>query len=372
MEQLQDQIRHLHALSVAHGRDQQAALHALDVEQNAVDEALARIEMDALPVPAQGEGMLLRSEAHVRYSLSNVCASLSTIPLLAVHAMERRRTRALLSAPHWSAQDVENLRIAVECERTRAETLRQSPALDWDAVSTHVPHHTASDCRTRWTFHEQPSLNHARWSGTEKKALLAHAAPEDPGFSWVGAASVLHTGRTGYSALETYQRNTKPTVAWSPSLDDALLATAKQVGPDWRNVARSMGFPVSYASVCHQRHSKLKASGLVLGRWGSTEDAALRAAVAAHGTDWKRVEIEVPGRSGQQCRERWVGRLANIPEGETQATRRAWLPEEDARLRACVHRCKTWVEVARYVGKRSDKMVRYKATDIRYASDGCY
>ena len=36
----------------------------------------------------------------------------------------------------------------------------------------------------------------------------------------------------------------------------------------------------------------------------------------------------------------------------------AWTKEEDDRLRACVHSCNTWVEVAAYVGSRSDKMVR--------------
>ena len=53
-----------------------------------------------------------------------------------------------------------------------------------------------------------------------------------------------------------------------------------------------------------------------------------------------------------------MGRLANIPEGASQAARRTWTPEEDDRLRACAARCKSWVQIAECVGGRSDKMVR--------------
>ena len=359
LERVQVQLGTLQSAGLSQRNAQEKALHALDAEQQMVEDALVQLAMSERQAASDRELVLAPATQQVRYALPLLSRdALASMPLLAQHAAQRRETRALLSTPPWSAQDTECLRIAAENERVRAMALHSDPSsLDWERIATQVPFHTPLDCRTRWTFFERPGINHSRWSTGEKKALAEHVSQAQD-VSWEEAAQALQTGRSGYAALETYQRGIKPAIDWTPERDAALLAAVQAVGPDWKAVVQHLGFPAFCASLCHQRHSKLKSTALRLGRWSAEEDAALRTAVGEYGCDWKRVEIHVPGRSGQQCRERWVGRLANIPEGETQATRRAWLPEEDARLRACVHSCKTWVQVAEHVGGRSDKMVR--------------
>ncbi|KAI3617656.1 hypothetical protein CBS9595_003565 [Malassezia furfur] len=354
LEQLEAQLGALHDAGDTQKRMQSEVLNALDSEQKLVEDALQQLAMIERQAAADRELTLAPTETTVRYTLPLLKKK---SPLLQAHADERRRTRALLSAPQWSAQDVECLRIAMENERLRSAALHTDPGtVGWARVSMQVPFHTPEDCRTRWYFYERASVNLTRWSTGEKRALASAIDQANP--SWEDAADSLKTGRTGYAALEAYQRGIKPAIDWTPERDAALLAAVQSLGPDWKAVVQHLGYPAFCASLCHQRHSKLKSTALRLGRWSAEEDAALRAAVAEYGCDWKRVEIYVPGRSGQQCRERWVGRLANIPEGETQATRRAWLPEEDARLRECVQKYKTWVQVAEHVGGRSDKMVR--------------
>ncbi|MDR2628737.1 MAG: SANT/Myb domain-containing protein, partial [Puniceicoccales bacterium] len=40
------------------------------------------------------------------------------------------------------------------------------------------------------------------------------------------------------------------------------------------------------------------------------EDAQLRALVAEYGTDdWSQIALDMPGRTGRQCRDRWVNYL---------------------------------------------------------------
>lgn len=77
--------------------------------------------------------------------------------------------------------------------------------------------------------------------------------------------------------------------------------------------------------------------------------------------DWKSVAFYVPGRNRQQCRERWKGRLSLThslgKEGRGSEIRRPWTKEEDDRLRECAGKDWSWVEVADYVGNRSDKQV---------------
>jgi hypothetical protein len=70
-------------------------------------------------------------------------------------------------------------------------------------------------------------------------------------------------------------------------------------------------------------HSRRQAKN----KWSSEEDEQLRTAVHASGTEsWGRISLSVPGRSGKQCRERWIGQLA------PSVSKEAWTPEEDAIL----------------------------------------
>lgn len=315
----------LQALAAQHTHANQAALHAVQEEQRQVDAALTQLAANERQTQRDEQKVLAPSTPLVRYTAPLLPrTALSTMPVLAAHAAERRRTRALLSLPHWNAQDIDALTLAVENEHVRSDTLHTP--VDWTRIAVHVPYHTAPDCRTRWHFFERPGVNSSRWTTAEKRAL-ADSLRAMPQPYWEEAADALGTGRTGHAALETYQRGIKPEMAWTPERDAALLAAVHTLGPDWKAVVDALDLPSFCASLCHQRHNQLKNTAIRHGRWSAAEDAALRAAVREFGCDWKRVEIHVQGRSGQQCRERWVGRLANIPAGETQAVRRAWHPE---------------------------------------------
>jgi hypothetical protein len=62
-------------------------------------------------------------------------------------------------------------------------------------------------------------------------------------------------------------------------------------------------------------------------KWSTEEDAQLVASVCVYGTkSWPIISAHVPTRSGKQCRERWIGKLA------PSVSRENWTPEEDAVL----------------------------------------
>jgi hypothetical protein len=62
-------------------------------------------------------------------------------------------------------------------------------------------------------------------------------------------------------------------------------------------------------------------------KWTPEEDAILDSTVQDIGTlSWQNVAERVPGRSGKQCRERWLSHMA------PDVSRDAWSPEEDAIL----------------------------------------
>lgn len=62
-------------------------------------------------------------------------------------------------------------------------------------------------------------------------------------------------------------------------------------------------------------------------KWSTEEDTKLRNAVEKFGTEsWIRICSFVPGRTGKQCRERWIGQLA------PDVTKKHWSKEEDSEL----------------------------------------
>jgi hypothetical protein len=89
--------------------------------------------------------------------------------------------------------------------------------------------------------------------------------------------------------------------------------------------------------------------------WKPEEDAKLTEAVEKHGKDcWVAVATLVPGRTNEQCRNRWVQTLdpANGNKGK-------WKPEEDAELTVAVHKHgKVWVTVAAMVSGRTNRQCR--------------
>jgi hypothetical protein len=59
-------------------------------------------------------------------------------------------------------------------------------------------------------------------------------------------------------------------------------------------------------------------------KWTPDEDRRLQTAVSRLGTEnWQRIASFIPGRSGKQCRERWIAHLS------PDVTRDDWSPEED-------------------------------------------
>lgn len=103
------------------------------------------------------------------------------------------------------------------------------------------------------------------------------------------------------------------------------------------------------------------------GKWTPEEDALLKQAVSEFGEVWREVTKRVPGRTGVQCRERWVGRLSKQTEVQEKKTYKRWTPVEDAQLRTLVERDLSWVAIASMIqgGERSDKQCRERWIAIR-------
>lgn len=84
-------------------------------------------------------------------------------------------------------------------------------------------------------------------------------------------------------------------------------------------------------------------------KWSADEDKLLISAVKIFGTtSWIQVAAMVPGRTGKQCRERWIGQLSPFNSHQN------WTPEEDRQLLDLrrVH-SNHWTKIATFLPGRS-------------------
>jgi myb proto-oncogene protein len=116
----------------------------------------------------------------------------------------------------------------------------------------------------------------------------------------------------------------------------------------------------------HKWHDTLdpsvgRASGRI-GKWTAVEDSKLKDAVQLHGgKGWAAISALVPGRTGNQCRQRWRHTLdPNI--ALTAGGTGKWEEDEDIKLKDKVqlHDDKDWAEISALVPGRTGKQCRQR------------
>lgn len=97
---------------------------------------------------------------------------------------------------------------------------------------------------------------------------------------------------------------------------------------------------------CQARWCKTLDPNLRRGAWTEEEDNQLRKAVDGFGTSWVQLASAIPGRTNDQCRERWTEHL-NVGSQQT------WTDEEDKTLLAAVAEFGArWKEISLKVGNK--------------------
>ena len=128
---------------------------------------------------------------------------------------------------------------------------------------------------------------------------------------------------------------------WTAETDKKLLDAVQLFGIDNWNLGMCflIFFPVYFLMTtyivarhvsehatgvqCQTRYRKSLDPSIKRGAWTQAEDERLRKAVAAYGNAWMKVAEAMPGRTNDQCHERWTEKL------NVSSTAMSWTEDED-------------------------------------------
>jgi hypothetical protein len=192
------------------------------------------------------------------------------------------------------------------------------------------------------------------------ESSVSMSVDRDPSFSGVASASIggLDPSNDGRNAGK-----------WKPEEDAKLTKAVEKYGKEWGAVAAMV--PGRTNDQCRSRWTNILDpinNGRNAGKWKPEEDAKLTKAMKKHGKEWVAVALMVPGRSNNQCRDRWTNILDPSNNGRNAGK---WKPEEDGKLTKAVKKHgKEWVAVAAMVTGRTNKQCHDRWTKILDPSDG--
>jgi outer membrane protein assembly factor BamE (lipoprotein component of BamABCDE complex) len=245
---------------------------------------------------------------------------------------------------------------------------------DWAAISELVPGRTKEQCSKRWHHalhcNSDETARAGKWTIAED-STLKDAVEKHNGKDWT-AISELVSGRTKRQCMRRWHdalhydvlhRTSDETTAragkWTTEEDVKLKdAVEKHNGADWAAISKMV--PGRTKRQCWNRwdntlHHKSDETLKRTGAWTTSEDVNLKDAVEKHnGADWAAISKMVPGRTKQQCWNRWDNTLHHKSD-ETIKRTGAWTTSEDVKLKDAVekHNGTDWTAISELVPGRT-------------------
>ncbi|KAG7382181.1 hypothetical protein PHYPSEUDO_005156 [Phytophthora pseudosyringae] len=212
----------------------------------------------------------------------------------------------------WTPQEDEKLRTLV----------LQLGKRNWSEIAMRFPSRDRKRCRERFVNHVAPSLTTASsaWSPQDDKKLLQ--LQRTVGSKWVTMAKEFN-GKSAESvknrclmlARKTADRERSegrraPPQRWMANEKDKLRALVTTHGArNWLFIASQLHGRTDLQ--CLQQWYRTLDDKVVKGKgtWTQSEDRVLVEKVAEIGRRWTEVAAFLPGRVGNQCRERFLNHL---------------------------------------------------------------
>jgi len=110
--------------------------------------------------------------------------------------------------------------------------------LNWSEVAEQVPGRSAKQCRERWCFNLDPSINRDPWTPAEDAKLLK--LQQEQGNKWAYIATML-PGRTENATKTRFKSLMRAKKRmWRPEEDAKIMKMHKEIGSRWDEIAANL------------------------------------------------------------------------------------------------------------------------------------
>lgn len=228
---------------------------------------------------------------------------------------------------------------------------------DWDKIANtdFEGLRQPNDLMRFWQNFLHPSINKSTWKHDEIEKL-SEITEEYDCCHWDLIAEALGTNRTAFMCFQTYQRYIAKSFRkrdWTKEEDQAFrdLVDRMRIGNfiPYTQISYFMEGR-DHAQLMYRWTCVLDPS-IKKGPWSKEEDELLLKAVEKYGRkDWWKIRVEVPGRTDNACRERYLNSLQeNVRKG-------TWSVEEVELLKRMVAKYGVgkWSKIASEIPNRLD------------------
>ncbi|EKM80484.1 hypothetical protein AGABI1DRAFT_128158 [Agaricus bisporus var. burnettii JB137-S8] len=271
-----------------------------------------------------------------------------------LHPMKGKEVEVLADAVKKENMRLEAYRVRDNPSAPPIDIVHNVQGIDWSIVAEKVSDHalikrTPDECRIQWVAKLHPKVNHGDWTQDELDKLHNLTAPAlatGQKVDWSGIAKELGTNRVPIDCMK--QAITRPRHQWDTNADQKLLEAVEIFGTNnWNLVARHVS-PYATTSQCQTRYVRSLNPSIKHEPWTPEEDTRLQKAVDVFNNSWIDVAGVLPGRTNEQCRERWA-EIGAATEGE----KGPWSEVEDQQLLEAVKVLgKKWKMVSEKLGGR--------------------
>ncbi|KAJ7047601.1 hypothetical protein C8F04DRAFT_1059458 [Mycena alexandri] len=289
-------------------------------------------------------------------------------------AMKRTRYLNFTARHTMAGKEVEALKGAVDAELRRVEQLEGASStttdtsmadkLDWTVIAEKVSDssttkRTAEECKIKW-MDVNGVINRAAWPAAELNALqkIVNKYRNQTPVNWVQVAQELGTNRLPLDCMRHSQDRRGH--VWTAELDQKVIDAVRQYGQCWSLVAKYVS-PHLAPGQCSARYLRTLDPTLHRGAWSAEEDERLKAAVAGYGKSWSEVASVVPGRTNEQCRDRWLSILDPVNK-----KKEGWDDEdEEVLIKAVKSQGRKWKAIAAQMNRTpADVRIHYDSLQV--------
>uniref|UniRef100_A0A4W4FW77 snRNA-activating protein complex subunit 4 n=1 Tax=Electrophorus electricus TaxID=8005 RepID=A0A4W4FW77_ELEEL len=228
---------------------------------------------------------------------------------------------------------------------------------DWEKISNidFEGHRHPEDLMRFWQNYLHPSINKSSWNQDEIEKLSSTVV-QYKYCHWDQISEALGTNRSAFMCFQTYQRYISKSFRkrfWTKEEDQILrdLVEKMRIGNFIPYTQMSYFMEGRDHSQIMYRWTAVLDPSIKKGPWSKEEDQLLLKAVEKFGCkDWCKIRLEVPGRTDNACRDRYLDCLrADVKRG-------TWSAEEVELLKKMVEKYGVgkWSKIASEIPNRID------------------